>query len=174
MTALTPEQREARAALRRTAVAAISAPDPDLSAWYEADSIALEGVNKLDRPYIAAADPALIVAILDAQDAAESEAVMLRDLDPRDAAAVTEEHLAAVTSQTIQALVEGASVLVECPECEAEWAVGIGPLTLAALALAQGRSALAASFRKLDCEVPLLTCGLCILTGYKREGADRG
>lgn len=96
------------------------------------------------------------------------------DLDPRDAAAVTEEHLAAVTSQTIQALVEGASVLVECPECEAEWAVGIGPLTLAALALAQGRSALAASFRKLDCEVPLLTCGLCILTGYKREGADRG
>ncbi|MBK9156641.1 MAG: hypothetical protein IPM11_00655 [Micropruina sp.] len=68
MTALTPEQREARAALRRTAVAAISAPDPDLSAWYEADSIALEGVNKLDRPYIAAADPALILALLDALD----------------------------------------------------------------------------------------------------------
>ena len=78
MTALT-EQRAARAVLRRTAEAAISAPDPDLSAWYTADSIALEGVNKLDRPYIAAADPALIVAILDAQDAAESEAVMLRE-----------------------------------------------------------------------------------------------
>lgn len=78
MTALT-EQRAARAVLRRTAEAAISAPDPDLSAWYEADSIALEGVNKLDRPYIAAADPALILALLDAQDAAESEAVMLRE-----------------------------------------------------------------------------------------------
>ncbi|MBK9156701.1 MAG: hypothetical protein IPM11_00985 [Micropruina sp.] len=74
----------------------------------------------------------------------------MTDLDPRDAAAVTEEHLAAVTSQTIQAPRRGrASVPVECPECEAEWADGIGPLTFAALALAQGRSALAASFRKL-------------------------
>lgn len=38
-----------------------------------------------------------------------------------------------MTSQTIQALVEGASVLVECPECEARRP------DLAALSLAQGR-----------------------------------
>jgi len=88
----------------------------------------------------------------------------LRD-DPRDADAITEEHLEDVTNETIQGLVEGANFVVECPECEGQWVLAVDPIYLCALSNTYGDAAIESRFRKIARDIPLLTCGACIFTG---------
>ena len=92
--------------------------------------------------------------------------------DIRDAAAVTGDHLAVVTEETIMDLVEGANFVVDCPECGAEWAMSVGPMTLAGLTNMYGSPAIDARFRRLARDVPAVVCGVCIFRGLtaEREG----
>lgn len=89
--------------------------------------------------------------------------------DPRDADAITEEHLADVAQGTIQNLVEGANFIVECPECETQWALAIEPITLSALSNAYGDRVIEERFRKLAREVPALVCGTCLFVGRRAD-----
>lgn len=81
--------------------------------------------------------------------------------DPREAGAITDEHLAEVTEATVMDLVQGANFLVHCPDCEAEWAMAVAPMFLAGLMNAYGR-AVDDRFRKLAWDIPLVRCGDCV------------
>lgn len=70
-------------------------------------------------------------------------------IDPRDADAITEEHLEDVTNETIQGLVEGANFVVECPECEGQWVLAVDPIYLCALSNTYGDAAIESRFRKI-------------------------
>lgn len=83
-------------------------------------------------------------------------------------AAVTEEHLAAVTEQTVMDLMEGANFIVECPKCECEWAMAVAPITLAALSNEYGDRAIDRRFRKLERDIPAVVCGTCLFRGVDR------
>ena len=85
-----------------------------------------------------------------------------------DATAVTEEHLAEVTEETVMDLVEGANFIVECPECEAEWAMAVDPMTLAALSNEYGDRAIDRRFRQLGRDIPAVVCGTCLFRGAGR------
>jgi hypothetical protein len=85
-----------------------------------------------------------------------------------DATAVTEEHLAEVTEETVMDLVEGANFIVECPECEAEWAMAVEPMALAALSNEYGNRAVENRFRKIARDIPAVTCGTCLFRGADR------
>ena len=85
--------------------------------------------------------------------------------DLRDTVAVTEEHLADVTEETVAHLVEGANFLVECPECEREWVLAVEPMALAALSNEYGNRAVEGRFRALALSLPAVTCGVCVFRG---------
>ena len=86
----------------------------------------------------------------------------------KQGAAITEEHLAAVTEETVMDLVEGATFIVECPECECEWAMAVDPMTLAALSNEYGNLAIDRRFRKIESDIPEVLCGTCLFRGADR------
>ena len=82
--------------------------------------------------------------------------------------AITEEHLAAVTEETVLDLAQGANFIVECPECEAEWAMAVDPMGLAALSNEYGDRAIKNRFHKLERDIPAVLCGTCLFRGADR------
>ena len=81
---------------------------------------------------------------------------------------ITEEHLAAVTEQTVMDLVEGANFIVECPECEREWAMAVDPMILAAVHNTYGPRAADRRFREIGRDIPEVLCGTCLFRGADR------
>ena len=78
-----------------------------------------------------------------------------------------DQHLADMVEGAIMELAEGANFLVECPTCESQWAMAVGPMQYAALRNTYGGRAVESRFERLAHDVPAVQCGGCVFLGLE-------
>ena len=78
-----------------------------------------------------------------------------------------DQHLADMVEGTIMELAQGANFLVECPICESQWAMAVGPMQYAALRNEYGARAVESRFERLAHDMPAVQCGGCVFRGLE-------